>query len=99
MSSSDDPPTRRKTDFEIRPVEPRIRVLAVDDDPAYLRYVKVVLTRAGFEVEGELDGQSAIDRLLRDGQFDLLLIDLAMPGMDGIETVRRIQTEGRLPRL
>ena len=99
MSSRDDPPTRRKTDFEIKPIEPRIRVLAVDDDPAYLRYVKLVLTRAGFEVEVARDGQAAIDHLRRDGQFDLLLIDLAMPGMDGIETVRRIQIEGRLPHL
>ncbi|HVS33446.1 MAG TPA: diguanylate cyclase, partial [Thermoanaerobaculia bacterium] len=75
------------------------RILAVDDDPAYLRYLKLVLTRAGFDVELAADGAAAIERIRSGSRVDLLLIDLAMPGLDGIETVRHIQQESHLPGL
>jgi diguanylate cyclase (GGDEF)-like protein len=95
----DEQPSRRRSDFEVPMTDPTIRVLAVDDDPAYLRYVKFVLNRAGFEVESAADGPGAIERIRDDSGFDLLLIDLAMPGIDGIETVRRIQSEFPMPGL
>lgn len=79
--------------------EPRLRILAVDDDVAYLRYLRLVLTRAGFDVELAYDGPSAIERMRGGCAIDLLLIDLAMPGIDGIETVRRIQAECQVPGL
>ncbi|HSP13195.1 MAG TPA: diguanylate cyclase [Thermoanaerobaculia bacterium] len=99
MLTPEDQPSRRRSDLDVEEIERKIRVLAVDDDPAYLRYVKLVLGRAGFDVEVASDGAAAIERLHQDGAFDLLLIDLAMPGIDGIETVRRIQNEFPLPGL
>ena len=78
----------------------RMRVLAVDDDRNYLRYLSVVLTRAGFDVTVADDGQAAIERLRGEDDIDILLTDLTMPAMDGIETVRRIQQEqARVPGL
>lgn len=76
-----------------------LRILAVDDDPAYLRYLELVLSRAGFTVETAADGAAALERIRGQCEVDLLLIDLAMPDMDGIETVRRIQNECRVPGL
>ena len=91
---------RRRSDNEPRAIEPRLRILAVDDDAAYLRYLDHVLTRAGFAVEFAMDGPSAIERMRGgDCDIDLLLVDLAMPGIDGIETVRRIQDECTVPGL
>lgn len=92
-------PSRRRSDFEPKPVESKLRILAVDDDPSYLRYVKVVLMRAGFHVDVANDGATAIQRVSDGCDIDLLLIDLTMPGIDGIETVRRIQNECRVPGL
>ncbi|HEX9160935.1 MAG TPA: diguanylate cyclase [Thermoanaerobaculia bacterium] len=99
MASRDEHPSRRRTDFEPQAAEPRLRVLAVDDDAAYLQYLNLVLTRAGFDVQLDADGNAAIERLRGGCDIDLLLIDLTMPGIDGIETVRRIQEECRVPGL
>jgi two-component system chemotaxis response regulator CheY len=90
MSSDEETPARRRGDGE---AGSGVRILAVDDDRAYLRYLRHVLSRAGFSVELADDGTSAIERVRRDPRIDILLIDLAMPGIDGIETVRRIQNE------
>ena len=76
-----------------------VRVLAVDDDPAYLRYLKLVLTRAGFDVSITTDGQSAIDRVHKDASIGLLLVDLVMPEMDGIETLRNLRNDATNERL
>jgi diguanylate cyclase (GGDEF)-like protein len=93
VATREEVPTRRRSDSEAESVEPRLKVLAVDDDIAYLRYVEYVLTRAGFDVELAYDGITAIERICKGGRVDLLLMDLTMPGIDGIETVRRIKQE------
>ena len=85
--------SRRKSDADGS--ESRLRVLAVDDDPSYLRYIQLILTRAGFDVVVTTDGPSALDLIQRDPEIDLLLLDLAMPDMDGIEVVRQLKTEKR----
>ncbi len=93
MADREEFPSRRKSDSEYQTPEPRLKILAVDDDLSYLRYVKFVLTRAGFDVETAYDGIAAIERICKGGRVDLLLIDLTMPGIDGIETVSRIKQE------
>ena len=93
MPLNDEPPARRKSDLESEASDSRLKVLAVDDDLAYLRYLDFVLTRAGFDVELAPDGNVAIERICKGGQVDLLIIDLTMPGIDGIDTVARIKQE------
>lgn len=88
---------RRRTD-QNGATQP-LRILAVDDQPTYLTWLQLVLRRAGFDVDVALDGASAIERIRNGTPIDLLLVDLTMPGMDGIETVRQIQQEARLPDL
>jgi diguanylate cyclase (GGDEF)-like protein len=85
--------TRRRSDFQAPPSDRRIRILAVDDDQNYLSYLQTTLRRAGFEVHVASDGPNAIERLRDCDDVDILLIDLTMPAMDGIETVRRVQEE------
>lgn len=94
MEPGEEQPNRRKSE------EPQpIRILAVDDDSTYLKYLTFILTRSGFDVETALNGREAIERIRTGPGVDLLLIDLAMPELDGIETVREIQQESRLPGL
>jgi diguanylate cyclase (GGDEF)-like protein len=77
-----------------------IRILAVDDDQGYLAWLQTVLARAGFDVTIAHDGPSAIDQIRSDRGIGLLLVDLSMPRMDGIETVQQVQAENAsLPAL
>ena len=82
-------PARRKTDSHAEPQ--RMRILAVDDDRAYLRFLQLLLGRAGFEVAVASDGAAALQKVYEDHDISLVLMDLAMPGMDGIETVRQLR--------
>jgi diguanylate cyclase (GGDEF)-like protein len=66
------------------------RILVVDDDPDIARFLRLTLTMEGFEVETAGDGQQAID-LIGMWQPDLVLVDLMMPGVDGLEVTRRLR--------
>ena len=62
------------------------RVLVVDDDPGIRETMNDILTLEGFDVTVASDGESAI-ALCRKGGFDVALLDIRMPGMDGVETL------------
>src|ERR1700733_8783174 len=70
--------------------EPRGRVLVVDDDPAYSEYLRRVLTSGGFGVEHEHDAEEALARV-HTGQWDLLITDIEVPGMNGLERLDRVR--------
>lgn len=75
------------------------RAVAVDDNPAFLRLLARELVRLGFEVVAQFeDGASAVQKLEGLGA-DLVLVDLEMPGMTGVELVRRIRSEPNPPRV
>jgi two-component system NtrC family sensor kinase len=76
------------------------RVLVAEDEPALRTLAREALTPRGHAVETVADGQAALDRLDAD-RYDVLLLDLRMPGMDGRETVERLRREhnGRAPRI
>jgi DNA-binding NtrC family response regulator len=67
----------------------RSRILIVDDDEGTREVLEVIL-EDDYEVACAADGQIAVDKLNREA-FDLVLLDLIMPGMDGIETLKRIK--------
>jgi two-component system cell cycle response regulator CpdR len=72
------------------------KILLAEDDDSLRRFLAKALERAGYEVRACADGEEAVDAL-EEGPFDLLLTDIVMPGMDGIE-VARIAAE-REPKL
>ena len=73
------------------------RVLAIDDDGAVCATVGVILERAGHQVVTARDGRRGLKCLEAD-HFDLLLIDIFMPEMDGLETIRVVrQSRPKLP--
>jgi DNA-binding NarL/FixJ family response regulator len=73
---------------------PAVRVLMVDDQPYFREAARSVVARlAGFEVVGEgASGEEALD-LSRELDPDMLLIDVRMTGIDGLETARRLLAE------
>ena len=71
------------------------RVLLVEDDPAIARMFALGLRHAGLEVEVAPDGVTALDRL-RDMTADLVLLDVRMHGMDGIEVLEAIRADAGL---
>src|SRR5207248_8933752 len=72
------------------------RVLVVDDESRIVRVVRDYLEHSGFEVLTAGDGPSAL-RAARTGKPDLLILDLALPGLDGLDVARAIRKEGELP--
>ena len=65
------------------------RILVIDDDQAVRLTIQLVLARAGHEVTLAENGRQGVD-LFGDDDFDLLIVDIFMPGMDGLETMRDI---------
>ena len=74
----------------------RVRVLAVDDDPQALRYVRDALASAGYTPVVTGDPEEAL-RLVGEEKPDLVLLDLMLPGADGIELMKDILGAGDVP--
>ena len=68
------------------------RILVVDDDPQIRRVMRVTLTSQGYEVDDAKSGEAALD-MMRAGRFDLVLLDINMPGMGGLEACREIRNQ------
>ena len=67
------------------------RILVIDDDLAIRVLLQAVLKRMKFDVELAEDGADGLEKLARDGSFDLILLDLMMPRVNGYEFIERIQ--------
>ncbi len=71
------------------------RILVVDDSPEILDVTRTVLNSDGYDVVAVPSGEEALERL-GDESFDLVLLDINMPGMDGWETLRLIRADDEL---
>ena len=74
----------------------RVTVLVIDDDPSIRDYLETLATRQGYGVHTAKDGESALAGLDRT-RPDLITLDTVLPGMDGLETLRRIKQ--RIPEV
>ena len=74
----------------------RSRVLVVDDDPGMLELMEIYLSRRGFQVFGVPNGEDALGTL-DDTQPDLIILDLVLPGMGGLDVLRQLKQA--LPRV
>jgi len=72
-----------------------IRVLLVDDEPVFVDTMSKVLKARGYGVGAVAGGVAALEEL-RFNRYDVVVLDLRMPGMDGIETLERIRKQDPL---
>ncbi|MET9607832.1 two-component system response regulator CseB [Streptomyces sp. NPDC006512] len=81
------------------PAPPRpVRVLLVEDDALMRRSFTVALERYGYRMETAADGLTGLE-LFRDESFDLLILDVMLPGLDGIGLCRRVRETSLVPVL
>ena len=74
----------------------KIHILVVDDDPAILRLVCTNLKARGYKVSTAVDGEDALEAVEKDF-VDLIILDLMMPKLDGVEVCRRIREWSSVP--
>ena len=70
-----------------------LRILIVDDEPPIRRFLRTALSAQDYRVEEAADGEAALDFLKRN-PVDLIVLDLGLPGMDGLEVLRRLRGQG-----
>ncbi|MGF1450863.1 MAG: response regulator [Opitutales bacterium] len=74
------------------------RILVIDDNELFARTVQRMLQRKGVEVEVAFDGEQGLS-MATALRFDLVILDLVMPKLDGFELIRRLRKEAHCPRL
>jgi two-component system response regulator MprA len=75
-----------------------MRILVVDDDPEIVSFLKRGLTYEGYTVDTAGDGAEALAKA-RDAEPDLVILDVMMPGIDGLEVSKRLRQASKLPIL
>jgi DNA-binding response OmpR family regulator len=75
-----------------------MRILVVDDDPEIVSFVKRGLAYEGYKVDTAADGSEALTKA-REREPDLVVLDVMMPGIDGIEVAKRLRQGGEVPIL
>ena len=94
LKESDRADNADTSDTDIQQLK-NISVLVVDDDPLACEHARVVLEEVGVHVDTALSGSESLEKVrlhhARHDSYDLLLMDLHMPGQDGIETTRKVR--------
>src|SRR6188474_350019 len=85
------PPGRSRTSITSQPM--RRRLLLVEDDPTLRQALTFNLAREGYEVSSTADGESALEAA-RNERLDLILLDVMLPGMSGLEVLRALRRDG-----
>jgi two-component system response regulator RegX3 len=78
--------------------ETSARILVVDDEPSITEFVSYNLQKEGYQVEVAADGVTALDMALHNS-YDLIVLDVMLPGMDGYELCRRVRATSNVPIL
>ena len=72
------------------------RILIVEDEAAIARFVELELRHEGYQVDKAEDGRAGLEQALA-GQYDLVLLDIMLPGLSGLEVLRRLRREKDTP--
>lgn len=80
-------------------MEDKIRILAVDDEPDLRSLLRILLTNQGYEVVEAASGTEAVTRIREDARIDLVIMDIMMPGLSGVEACGEIRKFSTVPML
>ena len=72
------------------------KILLVDDEPLILKGLKYSLEQDGYLTDSAMDGEEALAKFFA-GEYDLILLDVMLPGLDGIEVCQRIRERSNVP--
>jgi len=72
------------------------RLLVVDDEPAIIKGLKFSLEQDGYIIEEAYDGQEAVEKF-QSQDFDLVILDVMLPGLDGFQVLQRIREKSTVP--
>ena len=93
---SPEPSRQLSTPSARRSAREQLRILAVDDDDQALRYIRDALVKAGYAVIATGDPED-VPRLVEEEKPNLVLLDLMLPGVDGIDLMKEITSAGNVP--
>lgn len=82
--------------MRVMPMFDRKKILIVEDERHIARFVQLELRHEGFETAIEGNGRLAFDRILKEN-YDLVLLDIMLPEMDGMEICRRVRERSNVP--
>ena len=72
------------------------KILIVEDEEKLARFIELELTHEGYEINKAADGRTALDMALAE-EYDLILLDIMLPGLNGLEVLRRLHNEKQTP--
>ena len=72
------------------------KILLVDDEPLILKGLKYSLEQDGYQTDSAMDGEEALKKFF-SGEYDLILLDVMLPGVDGIEVCQRVRERSNVP--
>jgi PAS domain S-box-containing protein len=87
-------PAPKRPSAPILPAAKQGRVLVIDDEETVRNVARQTLQRVGYEVDTAVDGDAALAALADSSPYDVILVDMTMPGRDGIATLREMRRRG-----
>lgn len=80
-------------------MDDKIRILAVDDEPDLRSLLRILLTNRGYEVLEAASGDEAVEQMQKNPGVDLVIMDVMMPGLSGVEACAKIRSFSPVPML